>query len=279
MISPRPSAVTTGRAPSGASLALLGLWLVACAVSSTPAPAAATNADCPGDGSRVVRQLDGSVHIAGHCPVATSALVLEIGALLGAEVTVAPDLGMIQPGEIAPGPPREVLMAIARHRTLVILEREGQITRVIALDPGHGEAPRAPLVREAVAGNDADGTTSSAHIREIVKLGYDGGPEAIRDLELVYQSSDDPAVRSAAVGALASIRGAGALGIVEQALDDPSPKVRVAAAYGLSLIRGTRAEPRLRAMLETDPSPEVRVALGRLFGTEDSEAPSSTEER
>ena len=123
-----------------------------------------------------------------------------------------------------------------------------------------GELPLPVVTPELAARN-----RRAAAVRDIVKLSYRKDDAALAELEELYLTSGDPAVRSAAAGALAGTGRVEVEWLVDQALVDDDPKVRLRAAQGVWVAHGADAAERLWVVGRDDPSAEVRAGIAKLL--------------
>jgi HEAT repeat protein len=72
-------------------------------------------------------------------------------------------------------------------------------------------------------------------------------------------------VRGAAIAALAGSQSGDAVPLINHALYDPEPHVRLRAAQGLWVARGPDATPRLQQIARSDRAAEVRAGVARLL--------------
>ena len=197
---------------------------------------------------------------------------------IGAELILRRDPGTIGPVRIEGLAPAEAFRRLAGRHSLVLEFRGGRIARVmlIAAREATIAAPRsvvAKAAREACAGApsprspELDARNRQATtIRDIVKLSYRHDDEAVAELAAIAATSADPAVRGAAVSALAGVGGKKAARLIATSgLVDRDPQVRLRAAQGLWLAGGADAGARLRSAAKREPDAEVRVAIERLL--------------
>ncbi len=156
--------------------------------------------------------------------------------------------------------------------------RDGRIVRVtlIAARDGTTAAPRsvvAKAVHQGRAGADLPpiarprrSQSAGETIRDIVKLSYRHDDEAVAELAAIVATSVDPAVRGAAISALAGVGGNKAARLIATSgLVDHDPQVRLRAAHGLWRVGGADAGARLRSAAKREPDPEARVAIEHLL--------------
>jgi len=133
-------------------------------------------------------------------------------------------------------------------------------------------AAREPASRAAaleVLRNALDGGASfEEKARAIFSLGLIPDPAALDALVSVRSKSQDPVLRSLAIGEIVNASDAAAIPALRAALDDTDPRVREVAAGGLGRKGDKEAAPKLIAGAEQEPWPLVRrseiAALGEL---------------
>ncbi|MEO6708291.1 MAG: HEAT repeat domain-containing protein, partial [Planctomycetota bacterium] len=109
----------------------------------------------------------------------------------------------------------------------------------------------------------------AVQVATIEALGKQRVESARVELLLRARLSDDPAIRVAAIGAVANLGGEGALEAMELGLASPAPGIKIAAARGLALIADPSAAPLLVSLLGQDrrselfePARQGLIALG-----------------
>jgi HEAT repeat protein len=90
-----------------------------------------------------------------------------------------------------------------------------------------------------------------------------GGEGADRELKTLSRRDPSPAVRISAIERLVELRGTQAIAPVSDALADPEPTVRAAAAQGLGKL-GAVAVPDLKRVVEANDPDAARAALAGL---------------
>jgi HEAT repeat protein len=150
-------------------------------------------------------------------------------------------------------------------RSLVRTLREGLGEQVLEGGPGLSGLARDPHVasdlRRAAASPRAGDRRLAADL--LGRLGVRGGGDALVELA----GDPDPAVRSAALSALAGLAaGAGAsteaaIAVVRHGFDDEVPAVRAAAVGGLAAMPGGRLPEDVVERAARDASPIVRAEL------------------
>jgi hypothetical protein len=269
-------------------LRLLALAAVPGIVAAPPALALTNAAVQPSSAVEVLP--DGRLGLHLDRPVPLADLVREIGAAIGAAVTVKRDPGEIGPVAIEALAPDDLLVRLAGHHSLVLRYDGDRVAEIILLAwrpggastalppdaPAPGAEASAPaaaaasLPRPAPSPELVERTRQAAAVRDIVKLSYQNDDAARTALAELLTTSDDPALRAAAASALFG-SGRADRALVDRVLADADPQVRLRAAQGLWVGQGARATARLRLMASSDPAPEVRAAAAELLATRPAE--------
>jgi hypothetical protein len=227
---------------------------------------------------------DGRLGLHLDRPVPLAALVREIGAAIGAAVTVRRDPGEVGPIAIEALPADDLLVRLAGRHSLVLRYEDDRVAEIILLAWRPGGAAGAPgddvephqdaALPTATAPplpwpptpspEMVERSRQAAEIRDIVKLSYQDDDASRAELAKLLTTSDDPAIRGSAASALiGSARASRAL--VDRALTDDDGQVRLRAAQGLLAAKGDAAAARLRLMASSDPAPEVRAGIAELL--------------
>jgi hypothetical protein len=229
-------------------------------------------------GTAVELRADGTLSVRIEETVPLADLVRAIGALIGAEVIVRHDPGTIDdPTNVEELPPDELLLRLAGRHSLALRYRAGRIVAIILVasreDAPQPEQPSVQsgtpadelnLPEEPASEGDAQ-NRRAVTIRDIARLSYQQDAAAAAELEHLYLTNDDPEVRGAAIAALAGSQSGDAVPLINHALYDPEPHVRLRAAQGLWVARGPDATPRLQQIARSDRAAEVRAGVARLL--------------
>lgn len=210
-----------------------------------------------------VQIVDGRLEVRLASPLPLADLVRRVGAELGAEVVVRGDPGTVGPLALAGLTPAEALHRLAGRNAIALLFADEAIVTIVLAAPARvAPAMAAASERPAPA---ARSLSRGAAVRDVVALGYRSDKAARAELLRLAGASDEPAVRGAAVAALARVAGPDAGAAIERALADPDPPVRQQAAAALDTRLGPRAATRLRAVLAGETDAEVRAEIERLL--------------
>ena len=202
-------------------------------------------------------------------PAPVADLVRAIAAAIGAEVTMRRDPGTAGPLALRQTPVAEALRLLAGRSSLALrYQPDGQIAVIVLVAAGSAppvtqsapEVPREPAQPPPAA----DGR--SVALRDVVELSYREDADARIELARLAGAAKDPAVRGAAISALANTGDALALRAIDSVgLTDRDPAVRLEAARSLQRLQGANAKPRLAAAAAIEPDAGVRQAIAELL--------------
>ncbi len=214
-----------------------------------------------------------SLHLDEAVPLVD--IVREIGIAIGAEVAVWRDPGPIGPIDIESLQPSDMLLELAGSKSLALRYRDGRIAEIILIGRRDGtlaierhviQPPTAePPPQPAVLTEESAESREAASVRDIVKLSYRQDRAAMAELQHLFETSDDPAIRASAIGAIAGSGHRNTVRLIYRALLDPASQVRLRAAQSLWVARGSDAAARLARLAESDPAPEVRNGVAQLL--------------
>jgi hypothetical protein len=239
----------------------VGLMLAASPASAGTVPA---GSDAPAFDLRVEA---GRVSLFIPDPVPLVDVLAALAHAIGAEAVVRRDPGEIGPLAFDGLSPAEALRRLAGRNSLVITY-DGGIRRVVLV--ARGGQPETVTVtatppEEAAPPPGSPRDRRSIGLRRIVELSYRADDRARSEL-LALADDPEPAMRRAAISALATLGGPAATAAIDASgLTDADPSVRRQAARSLWRLLGRKAEPRLAAVAAIDPDRGVRTAIAELL--------------
>jgi hypothetical protein len=205
-------------------------------------------------------------------------VVGEIAGALNAQLITRGNPGSVGPVKIERLSPVDVVRLISGRHSWAVEYGVGRISRIIivaardksgvAHQPIVAKAPQLPS-RDSPLHKASRGQTrneTAIKLRDVVRLSYRKDRAAVDELAGIVAASDDPALRGAAISALAGIGGARAAYLIgTQGITDRDAQVRVRAAEGIWRAGSANAKTKLRAAARLDPDANVRMAIRRLL--------------
>lgn len=211
---------------------------------------------------------DGRVTLRIADPVPVAEVVAALAGALGATAVFRRNPGEVGPLQLSDVPVAETLQRLAGRNSLAVVHDKQGVRSIVLVGRGAQRAESAVAVAaapsQAPPPDDARDQRSRG-LQRVVELSYQGDDEARSEL-LALTDNPDPAIRRAALSALATLGGTTAVAAVDgKGLADPDPSVRSQAARSLWQLLGRKAEPRLAAAAATETDPEVRTVIAGLL--------------
>lgn len=243
-------------------LAVLAAGLTLAAGTVFPRHAAlAAAVDLKVDGGRL------SLHSSE--PASVADLVRSIAAAIGAQVTLRRDPGTVGPLTLRQTPVADALRLLAGRGSLALrYGPDGVISAIVLVATGGTPAvvQPVPATPPEPAPPPPTADRQSVALRDVVELSYREDEAARIELARLAGAAEDPAVRGAAISALANTNDALAFRAIDSVgLTDRDPTVRLQAARGLQRLQGANARPRLAAAAAIEPDAGVRQAIAALL--------------
>ncbi|HMR29555.1 MAG TPA: HEAT repeat domain-containing protein [Geminicoccaceae bacterium] len=234
--------------------------MLAVGIAGASADQVVRDTDPVAGGDRISLRLD-------H-PTPRAQLFAQIAAFVGAELTIRNDPGEVGPLPQADLPVAEALRRAAGPCSLVLhYDRQGEIASILLIGRlGSAAKPTTPAAPEPPADETTPREQRSMALRDIVELSYRDDAPARSELARLAGAAEDPAVRAAAISALAGSGDPRASRTIdEKGFADNEPTVRLQAARSLWQALGTNARPRLTAALAVETDPGVRAGIGEIL--------------
>jgi HEAT repeat protein len=127
--------------------------------------------------------------------------------------------------------------------------------RAVSVQALSGRADALPVLTDRIR-NDTSKDVVMASIRSVGLIGNDGARNVLTG---IAQSTMDLAVRQTAIQELGRTFGAGALGVLEQLLNDPNEAIRENAVTAVARVHNDQAVALLQRTAASDSSAQVRA--------------------
>ncbi len=209
---------------------------------------------------------DGRVTLRIADPVPVADVVAALAEAVGAKAVFRRNPGEVGPLQLSGVPVAETLQRLAGRNSLAVVHDKEGVRSIVLVGRGGQRAEPVVVVTPSPAPPADDAREQrSRGLQRVVELSYQADDEARSEL-LALTENPDPAIRRAAISALATLGGTTAVAAVDgKGLGDPDPSVRSQAARSLWQLLGRKAEPRLAAAAATETDPEVRSVIAGLL--------------
>lgn len=208
---------------------------------------------------------DGRVTLRIADPVPVAEVVAALADAVGATAVFRRNPGEVGPLQLSGVPVAETLQRLAGRNSLAVVHDKQGVRSIVLVGRGGQRAEPAEVAAPPPPPPDDAREQRSRGLQRVVELSYQDDDEARSEL-LALAENPDPAIRRAAISALATLGGTTAVAAVDgKGLGDPDPSVRSQAARSLWQLLGRRAEPRLAAAAATESDPEVRSVIAGLL--------------